>query len=262
MTTMIDFDEAVSRRVEAVYTTPDVIEQRRVVRQALALRAGERVLDIGVGPGFLAAEMAAEVGASGLVCGIDPSDSMLAIARSRTREPGGAALDLQPGNANRLPFPDATFDAVVSTQVFEYVRDIPGALAEIHRVLRPGGRVLLLDTDWDTVVWHTGDRARMRRVLAAWEPHLADPYLPRTLYRSLERAGLDPAPPQVLPLLNVGYEPATYSAGVLEIIAGFVAGRGDVTAAEAQAWADELRSLGRDYFFSLNRYLFRATRPA
>jgi ubiquinone/menaquinone biosynthesis C-methylase UbiE len=261
MTTMIDFDEDVSRRVEAVYTTPDVIEQRRVVRQELALRDGEQVLDIGVGPGFLAAEMAAEVGASGRVCGIDPSGSMLAIARARTQEPGSAPLEVQQGNANDVPFPDASFDAVVSTQVFEYVRDIPGALAEVRRVLRPGGRVLLLDTDWDTVVWHTTDRARMRRVLTAWEPHLADPYLPRTLYRSLERAGFDPATPRALPLLNVGYRPATYSAGVLEIIAGFVAGRGEITAAEAQEWADELRSLGRDYFFSLNRYLFCATRP-
>jgi ubiquinone/menaquinone biosynthesis C-methylase UbiE len=77
MTTMIDFDEDVSRRVESVYTTQDVIEQRRVVRQTLALRPGERVPDIGVGPGFLATEMAAEVGAGGRVCGIDPSESML-----------------------------------------------------------------------------------------------------------------------------------------------------------------------------------------
>ena len=262
MTTMIDFDEDVSRRVESVYTTQDVIEQRRVVRRTLALRPGERVLDIGVGPGFLATEMAAEVGAGGQVYGIDPSESMLAIARTRPSPAGSAPLRLQPGNANRLPYPDVTFDAVVSTQVFEYVEDIPGALAEVWRVLRPGGRVVLLDTDWETVVWHTTDRARMRRVLAAWEPHLADPYLPRILLRSLERAGFDPAPPQVLPLLNVGYQPATYSAGVLEIIAGFVADRDGVSAEEARAWADELRSLGRDYFFSVNRYLFGATSPA
>jgi ubiquinone/menaquinone biosynthesis C-methylase UbiE len=259
MTTMIDFDEDVSRRVEAVYTTQDVVEQRRLVRRTLALRPGERVLDIGVGPGFLATEMAAEVGAGGRVCGIDPSESMLAIARTR---PAPAPLELQSGNANRLPYRDATFDVVVSTQVFEYVEDIPGALAEVRRVLRPGGRLLLLDTDWDTVVWHTTDRARMRRVLTAWEPHLADPYLPRTLFRSLERAGFDPAPPQVLPLLNVGYQPASYSGGVLEIIAGFVADRDGVTAAEARAWADELRSLGRDYFFSMNRYVFCATSRA
>jgi arsenite methyltransferase len=262
MTTMIDFDTEMSRRVEAIYTTPDVIEQRRLVRQLLALRSGDRVLDIGVGPGFLAAEMAAEVGVGGRVCGIDSSDSMLAIARTRAGQAGSAPIELKPGDANNLPYPDASFDVATATQVLEYVEDLPGALAEIRRVLRPGGRVLVLDTDWDSVVWHTTDRARMRRVLAAFEEHLSDPHLPRTLQRSLDHAGFDADAPQILPLLNVGYQPRTYSAGLLDIVAGFVADREGVTAAVAQAWADELRSLGPDYFFSLNRYLFCATSRA
>ena len=59
-------------------------------------------------------------------------------------------------------------------------------------------------------------------------------------------------------LLNAGYDENTYSAGTISTIAGFVGGRKGVTAEEAQAWADDLRSLGRDYFFSLNRYLFVA----
>jgi hypothetical protein len=57
-------------------------------------------------------------------------------------------------------------------------------------VLRPGGRVLVLDTDWDSIVWRSSDEERMARVLAAWEQHLVDPHLPRTLRGSLERAGL------------------------------------------------------------------------
>jgi ubiquinone/menaquinone biosynthesis C-methylase UbiE len=262
MSAILEFDPETSRRVEALYTTPDVIQQRRVVREVLELRAGERVLDVGVGPGFLAAEMAAEVGPAGKVCGIDPSASMLAIAQTRATQPGSAPVELKPGDANHLPYPDASFDVATATQVLEYVEDIPGALAELRRVLRPGGRVLLLDTDWDSVVWHSGDRERMRRILTAWEPHLADPRLPRTLRRSLERAGFGAVVPQVLPLLNVGYQPATYSAGLLEFIAGFVVGHGGVTAEEAKAWAGDLRSLGDDYFFSLNRYLFCATSRA
>lgn len=79
--------------------------------------------------------------------------------------------------------------------------------------------------------------------------------------RSLERAAFQAAAPEVLPLLNAGYQPETYSAGLLEIIAGFVVNHG-VGKEEAQAWADELRALGADYFFSLNRYLFCATNRA
>jgi SAM-dependent methyltransferase len=68
---MLRFDDEGSRRLVAAYLTPDVVAQRRSVRGWLELRPGERVLDVGVGPGFLAAEMAGEVGADGLVAGID-----------------------------------------------------------------------------------------------------------------------------------------------------------------------------------------------
>jgi arsenite methyltransferase len=258
MMTTLQFDDAASRRVEAMYTTADIVEQRRVVRVALGLGQGESVLDIGVGPGLLVAEMAAEVGPTGRVCGVDVSDSMLAIARSRAEVPGGATVELGPADANHLPHPDASFDAVVSTQVFEYVDDVPGALDEVRRVLRPGGRVLLLDTDWDSVVWRSGDDERMARVLAAFESHAAHPHLPRSLKGLLEHAGFEVAPPWILPMFNVGYDPATYSAGLLEIIADFVADSG-ISADEAAAWVADLRALGPGYFFSLNRYLFSAT---
>ena len=261
MTTTLRYDAEASRLIEATYTTPDVVEQRRIVRRALGLRPGERVVDVGAGPGLLAAEMAAEVGPGGLVCGIDVSEAMLALARAQALAPGSAPVELGHADANRLPYPAAAFDAAVSTQVLEYVADVPGALAEIHRVLRPGGRVLVLDTDWDSIVWRSGDDERMQRVLAAWEEHLVDPHLPRTLKGSLERAGFEVAPPRVLPLLNVGFEQATYSAGLLEITARFVAGRRGLRAEEVDAWAADLRALGAEAFFSLNRYLFLATRP-
>jgi arsenite methyltransferase len=256
---MLSFDDEASRRVEATYTTPDVAEQRRVVRSGLALKPGERVLDIGSGPGLLACEMAEDVGASGSVDGVDPSESMLAIARRRA-----TALNVQDrvrfaiGDAVSLPFPDATFDAAVTTQVYEYVADVPAALAEAHRVIRPGGRLLVLDTDWDSIVWHSGDPERMRRVLAAWDEHLVDPYLPRTLTRLLHGAGFSVTRRNVIPLLNTGYDENMFSAGVIGFIKAFVPGRQGLTEADAHAWADDLVALKDDYFFSLNRYMFVA----
>ena len=82
MSTM-QFDEEASRAVEAAYLTPDVVEQRRVIREVLAAQPGERILDIGSGPGLLALELAAAVGPDGAVSGLDPSDAMLAIAARR-----------------------------------------------------------------------------------------------------------------------------------------------------------------------------------
>jgi SAM-dependent methyltransferase len=254
MSDQLQFGEEQARAVEATYATQDVVRQRRATLAALELRSGERVIDIGCGPGYLASEMAEVVGPDGFVHGIDPSPAMLALAARRA----ATHTELSEGDALSLPAEDGSFDAAVSTQVYEYVPDIASALAEARRVLRPGGRLLVLDTDWDSIVWRSSDDTRMARVLGAWEEHLAHARLPRVLPSLLREAGFTLRRCEVIPVLNVGYARETYSAGVLGMIAQFVSGRQGITAEEAKAWADDLRSLGRDYFFSLNRYLFVA----
>src|SRR6185503_18924243 len=116
---MLQFDDAAAKQVESTYMTPDVVEQRRATRALLALQPGERVLDIGSGPGFLADEMAEEVGSEGAVHGVDPSESMLAISRRRETR-----VEYALGDAVSLPYKDETFDAVAATQVYEYVPDM------------------------------------------------------------------------------------------------------------------------------------------
>lgn len=257
---VMQFDEAASRRLLRTYRTADIVRQRRIVIGALAPQPGERVLDIGSGPGLMAAEMAAAVGPHGRVDGVDPSDAMLAIAAAQAPAEGSAPTAFVLGDAVSLPFAEASFDAVLSTQVLEYVGDIGAALAQAHRVLRPGGRIAILDTDWDSIVWRSSDGARMQRVLRAWDEHLADPHLPRSLPGELGCAGFTAIDCEVVPMLNVGYEPETFSAGLIGMVAGFVGGRAGVSESEADAWAEDLRGLGEDYFFSLNRYLFTARR--
>jgi len=262
---MLQFDEAGARRLEAVYTTPDVVGQRREVRRVLDLRPGEHVVDVGAGPGMLAVEMAADVGPGGRVHAVEPSGSMRALAAERARRSAAdgsiAPVEIVAGSAGELPLPDASVDAAVSTQVLEYVADVPGALAEVRRVLRPGGRVLVLDTDWDSIVWHSRDPARTARVLAAWDEHLADPHLPRTLAPALRAAGFTLERAQVLPLLNVGYDPNTFSAMNAKTIGEFVTGRAGLTDADVRAWIDDVTSLGDAAFFSVNRYVFLASVP-
>jgi ubiquinone/menaquinone biosynthesis C-methylase UbiE len=204
--------------------------------------------------------MATAVGLDGQVAGVEPSASMLALARHRQRTPGSAPVDLRTGQAIELPYPDGSFDAVTATQVYEYVHDMPAALAEANRVLRPGGRLLVLDTDWDSIVWRCTDRRRMRTVLAAWDEHLADPHLPQRLTGLLTDAGFTVTRRAVVPLLNTAYGPNTYGAGLVGFITAFVPGRRGLTESDAQAWAADVTGQGRDYFLSLNRYLFLATK--
>ena len=257
---MLEFDEAASRRVEATYLTRDIVDQRRVFIEALGLEPGEKVLDIGAGPGLLAADMAPALGPEGAVLGIEPSESMRALAAHREAAPGAAPMTFRDGDALALALEDESFDVAVSTQVYEYIADIETALSEAHRVLRPGGRLAILDTDWDSLVWHATDAARARRVLAAWDEHLVDPHLPRRLSPLLRAAGFTVIHHAAFAILNAGYDTNTYSANVIDTVAAFVAGRHGITDDDAKAWADDLVALGDDYFFSITRYLFVATR--
>ena len=257
----IEFDDDAARQIERAYSTPDIVGQRASVLSMLMLRPGEHVLDIGVGPGLLAAEMAAEVGAGGRVCAIDVSDNMLAVAALRDTGPEATALELSRGGAEEIPHGNGTFEVVVTTQVLEYVPDVPRALAEMYRVLKPGGRALILDTDWASLVWHAPDEELMRRVLVAWDEHLVDPHLPRTLGRSLARAGFQTGPPTVLPLLNAGNPRGSFSGSLLELVSGFVVDRHGLDSETVDAWAASMRAFDADWFFSLNRYVFLATRP-
>jgi SAM-dependent methyltransferase len=257
----IEFDEQTSRKLEAVYLTPDVVAQRHHVHRRLGLTTGECVLDIGSGPGLLAYEMAAIVGSNGRVCGIDTSEDMLAISRERCAEEPW--VEFRKADATRLLFADESFDAAVSTQVYEYVADVPAALGELYRVLRPGGRALVLDSDWDSVAIYTENEERMARVLSAWDEHFAHPRLPRTLGPDLRRAGFTIRGRDVVPLFNPEYRDDTYAKHTLEWIAGFVVGRQGVSEEDAAAWHAEFAELAEQgrFFFNLNRYVFVADRP-
>ncbi|WP_207389288.1 class I SAM-dependent methyltransferase [Marinobacter halodurans] len=107
----------------------------------LSLPPEGRVLDVGCGTGILLQKLARQYPRAQLA-GVDPVPAMLSVARERVT----ASTELHTGWAEALPFEDQSFDAVVSCNMFHYVRDPQRALREMGRVLRPGGRLLI--TDW------------------------------------------------------------------------------------------------------------------
>jgi arsenite methyltransferase len=109
------------------------------------LNPGDAVLDLGCGAGVDSLVAARLVGAGGRVVGLDLTPAMIERARGNQARLGLANLTFQVGNAEALPFPDQDFDAVISNGVFNLTLDKEKALSEAHRVLKPGGRLLLAD---------------------------------------------------------------------------------------------------------------------
>lgn len=252
----LEFDEEAARSFERLYLIGDAERRRAIVRAALAVTPGERVLDVGCGPGFYCAELLEEVGPSGTVVGIDGSAAMLALAARRC----GDRVALHEGDATSLPVEDASFDAALSVQVQEYVPDIATSLGELHRVLRPGGRVLVWDIDWATLSVNARDDARSERVLGAWDEHLAHPSLPRRLAPLLRSAGFQDVRMSAHPFATIAFDHDTYGANIVPFIGGFVPGRGGVTDEEAEAWMAEQRELGErgEFFFAITQFCFTA----
>jgi demethylmenaquinone methyltransferase/2-methoxy-6-polyprenyl-1,4-benzoquinol methylase len=125
---------------------------RRFLVSRVEVRPGDRVLDVATGTGAVAIEVARQWGCD--VVGVDQSPEMLAVGRRRVAEAGlSDRIDLVEGRAEALPFDDASFDAVTFTYLFRYVGDPAATLRELARVVRPGGRVAMLEFGLPRSVW-------------------------------------------------------------------------------------------------------------
>jgi demethylmenaquinone methyltransferase/2-methoxy-6-polyprenyl-1,4-benzoquinol methylase/phosphoethanolamine N-methyltransferase len=118
---------------------------RTIVRLA-GIGPGERVLDVGCGPGRLALLARAVTGPAGEVVGVDPAPEMIALARRRA-EAAGLDVRFDVGGIEALPYPADRFDVVLSSLMLHHVPDElkRRGLAEVHRVLAPGGRLVAVD---------------------------------------------------------------------------------------------------------------------
>ena len=136
----------------------------RAAFDLLDAREGERILDVGCGTGGETRALAPRLGAAGRLVGVDRSATMIAVARERA-----AGLDLpveyRVADAHRLPFADGAFDACYATSVLMLVDEPRQVLAEMARVIRPGGRLVVNCIDADTLMIDATDRRVTRAIV-------------------------------------------------------------------------------------------------
>lgn len=170
---------------------PGVMRLRDWALERLDLRPGETVVEVGSGTGDVLCRLAGAVGHTGRAVGVEPNPAMRALARGRATGAGAGSAEFVDGAADDLPFEDGSLDAVLCERVLQHVDDPDGAVHEMARVLRPGGRVALLDSDWATGLLYPGDPDVVTRYQAASWTQWPNPFSGRRLRSQLRAAGLD-----------------------------------------------------------------------
>jgi len=173
-----------AERVARAYAAPDLAAVRERQIDLLSPIAGWRIADVGCGPGAFAEALASR-GAK--VTAIDSAPAMLAAVEAR-----GLDCELIEADALSLPLPSASHDAACLVQVLEYAADPVAVVREAARVVRPGGALLVADTDWDTQAFSVADRELGRRIVRAWADDKPDGWAGRRLRGWLASAGLVP----------------------------------------------------------------------
>ncbi len=246
----LNFDAGMARLQQALAQCHDMVVRRTSMMDVLNLRSGENVLEFGCGGGFYAYEAAQFVGSTGRVSAVDISEDQVSAARERCKE--FEYVDFQVANIQNMPFNDNQFDVAFGVQVLEYVSEPDQAISEVRRVLRTGGRIAILSTNWGSVVWNSNNHDRMKRVLETWDNHVPFPNLPAILPERLRANGFQVSQQLPVPIINTVHSENSFSRWLAPMVKSYVAAQGTVPAAEVEAWADEFSELERRgaYWFS------------
>lgn len=244
------------RALEAFDGIPQLQELKSIARAAIT--PGASVLDVGCGFGLETERLALAAGPGGHVAGIDKSAGFIAEARRRAAA-AGLTIDYRSGEAQNLPYADATFDVVRAERLLIYLEDWERAVTEMIRVAKPGGALAFIEPEFDTTTVNLADRPVVRRVMA----HEADTavvqgWLPGPLSAALADLRVN----DVQVSTRVVVFPQDLAATYFSDTARHAAADGKISAAELAAWLSgiaDLHERGR-LFGSVSYFLFTARR--
>jgi SAM-dependent methyltransferase len=238
-----DADEAVAK-VAAAWLEEQAIQPflREVAERTLAaldLGTGDRVLDVGCGTGVFLPRLAAAVGPSGAVVGLDHSTAFLGQAGERIeRLDLGRTVSLVTGDAHHLPFDDASFDAAHTERVLMHLDDPDRAIRELVRVVRPGGRIASAEIHAAGAAVDHPDHETVERMARVLIANLRNPYAGLELRGRFIRAGVTGVHTAIVPGVEEELDPD--EAVELRELAGRLGDEGVLDRARAEAVVDGL----------------------
>jgi len=161
---------------------------RAECNKRLNLVSADKVLDLGCGIGGATFPIADETGPAGFVAGIDISSAMVEVASLRARN--RPELEFRVADACAIPYPDGFFDSARSERVFLYLPDRLGVIQEMKRVVKPGGRLCLIDTDFDSTAIYSKQPVLTRKMTSIVAARVPNPNSAREIPSLVRRAGL------------------------------------------------------------------------
>lgn len=235
-------------RLEHRARAEDESSAREEYLSLLGLSPGERVLDVGCGSGVVTRAIARRVVPEGRVIGVDSSPALLAVAREYADASHLAGqIEWRLADCRKLPFTDASFDAVLAATVLAHVPGALDALAEMVRVAKPGGRIGVFDLDGDGFLIAHPDRHLTRRIVAAQCDYGAvNGHLIREMPGLLAALGVQNVKARAF--MPLERDPAGFYADFARRAAKNAVLAGAITEAELAAWLgqfDEVLRTGR-----------------
>jgi SAM-dependent methyltransferase len=222
---------------------------------------GMRVLDVGCGPATDTLALTERVGPDGSVVGVDYDPEMVAEAGRRAAAAGVAErVSHRVGDAQALPFGDGEFDAARCERLFQHLPDSDAAAREMARVVRPGGRVVAVDTDFGTLSIDSAHPERERRVVEALaRDSLLNGYSGRRLFGQLRHAGLEEVRVEAIPFVTHSYAFARTALRLEQIDHALLRDGGE---AEMASWRSEMeeRDAAGSFYASVNVVVASGTR--
>ena len=259
-----EFDENIASQLNRLFQTESLRKLRQDYFSFFNVQPGEHVLDIGCGTGANAVALAEFLQGRCRITGIDNSEPMLAIARAQLSvSPYKDRIAYDSGNAHDMSYKDGAFDSAMMIQVLEYSKDPIGLLRETMRVLKPGGKLFVADTDWDTIVWNSNFKERTRQIVVLWSDHEADGWQGRKIREYLIRSRFHQIHGELFHMSGNSFAEDTYSFQLTNLVSDYLIRSEKMSATEIQEWMDDLRTKNAQdhFYFSLNRYAFIAYVP-